>query len=127
MDKKLFFLYTLTVIILTILTACYSLPPVSPQSEQRVPIVAIVNNTGFDCYEIYVKPASDQSWGSDLLGSEILPNGETFRIRLTIPLGIADIYDIKIVDIDDDIYTKYRLQFANGANVVFTKRDASDY
>jgi len=110
-----------------VLSACTSLPPVKPQSELRAPIVAIVNNTGFDCYELYVKPASDQNWGNDLLGTEILPNKETFRIRLTIPLGIADIYDIKMVDIDDDIYTKYRLQLANGANVVFTKRDAADY
>jgi len=123
--KKLFLIN----IILTMLalTACASLPPVKPQSELRVPIVAIVNNTGFDCYELYVKSASDQSWGNDLLGTEILPSGETFRVRLTIPLSISDIYDIKMVDIDDDIYTKYRLRLANGANVVFTKRDASDY
>jgi len=123
--KKIFLIN----IILTMLalTACSSLPPVKPQSELRIPIVAIVNNTGFDCYELYAKPASDQNWGNDLLGTEILPNGETFRIKLKIPLGIADIYDIKMVDIDDDIYTKYRLQLANGSNIVFTKRDAGDY
>jgi len=109
------------------LSACSSLPPVKPQSESRVPIVAIVNNTGFECYELYVKMAADQDWGNDLLGAEILPNGQTFRIKLKISLSIADTYDIKMVDIDNDIYTKYRLRLENGANIVFTKRDASDY
>ena len=125
--NKLFLKLIITVFTLTVLTACSSLPPVKPQSDSRVPIVAIVNNTGFECYELYIKPASDQGWGNDLLGAEILPNGQSIRVKLIIPLGIADIYDIRMVDIDNDTYTKYRLHLANGSNIVFTKRDADDY
>jgi hypothetical protein len=119
--------FTLIVITGFLLNACYSLPPVSPPSASRIPVVAIVNNTGFECYSLYVKPAADHDWGNDLLGADVLPNGQSFRIKLAIPLSIADTYDIRMVDIDDDTYSKYRVQLANGSNIVFTKRDADEY
>jgi len=124
--NKLMAFTSLTVIFLTFFTVCTSLPPVTPQSELRVPIAAIVNNTGFDCYALYVKPATDGDWGADLLGAEILPSGQSFRIKLSIPLSIVDTYDIRMVDIDDDTYTKYRVQLANGSNIVFTRRDSDE-
>ena len=117
---------SILIILTALFTACTSLPPVTPQSESRMPIAAIVNNTGFECYELYVKPAADTDWGADLLGADILLNGQSFRIRLSIPLSIADTYDIRMVDIDKDTYTKYRVQLANGSNIVFTRRDSDD-
>ena len=127
MKKSTFYFTALTAIFSVFFASCYSLPPVKPQSESRVPIVAIVNNTGFECYELYVKPSTEQDWGADLLGKEILPSGQSFRIKLAIPLSISDIYDIRMVDSDDDSYTKYRVQLAHGSNIVFTKRDSDEY
>jgi len=123
MNKPIF--YICIIIIGLALAGCETVKT-SP-SASRLPIVAIVNNTGFDCYSLYVKPVTDEDWGIDLLRSSILPKGESFRIRLSIPLNIINRYDIRMVDSDDDTYTKYRLELANGSNIVFTNRDSDNY
>ena len=97
--------------------------PPAPVSASRNTIITIVNNTGYDCYYLFLRPITDEDWGNDLLGREILSKGETFRVRLPQSLNMADSYDIMMVDIEEDVYIKWRVPLANGANIVFTQRD----
>jgi hypothetical protein len=65
--------------------------------------VDITNRTGFIITHVYVSPGSSKSWEEDVLGTEVLPVGETRRVNLrgyTSP-----IFDIRLVDSDGDTYT----------------------
>lgn len=65
--------------------------------------VDITNRTGYTLYYMYVSPASSKSWEEDVLGEDVLMNGDTQRVTLT---GYTNPYfDIRLVDEDDDSYT----------------------
>jgi hypothetical protein len=65
--------------------------------------VTITNDLGaWDIYYVYVSPSDSDEWGEDLLGEEtILADGEEFSTEVT-----TGTYDIRVVDEDDDTYTK---------------------
>lgn len=58
----------------------------------------LVNKTGYEIKEIYVSPASENSWQQDLL-SEPLADGETLEISFS-PDSDAAKWDMKIVWVD---------------------------
>jgi hypothetical protein len=65
--------------------------------------VDITNKTGFTIFYVYVSPGKSKSWEEDVLGSNVLSNGETYRITLR---GYkSSIFDIRLVDEDGDSYT----------------------
>ena len=45
--------------------------------------VEITNQTGYTIMYMYVSPAKSDSWEEDVLGKEVLANGETRRVNLT--------------------------------------------
>jgi len=81
------------------------------------PSVTIVNNTGFDIYFLYVSHANSDGWEEDVLGNNILENGNS--IQVSLPRGGR--WDIKLEDEDGDSYTKYGIK-AN-SQTVFTLDD----
>lgn len=65
--------------------------------------VDITNNTGYVIHYIYVSPASANTWEEDVLGDDVLMDGESFRVNLN---GYnSPIFDIRLVDEDGDTYT----------------------
>lgn len=65
--------------------------------------VNITNNTGYTIYYIYISPDKSTSWEEDVLGEKVLMSGETRRVNL---YGYkSPIFDIRLVDEDDDSYT----------------------
>lgn len=42
--------------------------------------LTIVNNSGYDVITLNVSPTSEDSWGSDILGVDILPNGDSVEV-----------------------------------------------
>jgi len=116
--KKILFYVFILIVVLTV-SGCGT----TPSSSSRNPIITIVNNTGYDCLFLYVSPVTDEDWGDDVLGYDFLLNGDSYRVRLTQPLSIVDSYDIMLVDVDDDTYTKWGVKLSNGSNIVFTQRD----
>lgn len=65
--------------------------------------VEITNKTGYTIFYIYVSPDKSDSWEEDVLGEKVLMDGETRRINL---YGYkSPIFDIRLVDEDDDTYT----------------------
>ena len=66
-------------------------------------LLEIVNETGFTFYWIYVSHQSQDQWGIDRLGNDVLLDQETLRISLeNYPDGV---FDIRIIDEDNDTYT----------------------
>jgi len=90
---------------------------------QNLPSVRVVNNTGYDIYCIFASPSSDEEWGEDLLGDDILEDGQTATIRLPLPLSTNNVYDFGVLDEDDDVYYKWDVTVTNNARIVFTEDD----
>jgi len=90
---------------------------------QNLPSVRIVNNTGFSLYYIYASPAESDDWGDDLLGDDMLEDGDYITIKLPQPLNITNVYDFGVQDEDGDIYFKWEVTVANNARIVFTIDD----
>lgn len=78
--------------------------------------VDITNRTGYTIYYMYVSPASSSSWEEDVLGSDVLMNGDTQRVTLT---GYRSPYFyIRLVDEDDDSYTFWNIDVSRQDIVV---------
>lgn len=58
------------------------------------PSFNLVNRSGRTIFEAYASPASDSNWGQDRLGTNVVPAGRSFVIRL--PQGEC-IYDVRVV------------------------------
>lgn len=60
--------------------------------------INIINKSGWDLHEIYISPASQDDWGDDYLGSEILAQGDSLSLT-----GLASgKWDIRVIDEDGD-------------------------
>jgi hypothetical protein len=58
------------------------------------PSFQLVNRSNRTIYEAYASPATDNNWGPDRLGQNVVPAGRSFVIRL--PQGEC-IYDVRVV------------------------------
>ena len=68
--------------------------------------VTIVNDTGgWDIWYVYISPSTDDSWGDDWLGSDILYDGDSVEFNV-----YDGVYDIRLVDEDDDEYIRYGVE-----------------
>ncbi len=56
---------------------------------------AVVNRSGRTVRELYASPATQQSWGRDRLGEDVLPDGRTFAVRM--PSGSGCRTDLRVV------------------------------
>ena len=82
------------------LAAFAALPGVALAQGQQD--FALVNRTGYQIDEIYVGASSSSSWGRDLLGNNVLQNGQTFNVRFSSGTQECN-WDIKVVYNDGDV------------------------
>ncbi len=61
-------------------------------------VVKVVNQSLWDIHHLYLSSTSDNEWGPDQLGDEVISSGDSFQLH-GIP---CDDYDVKIVDEDGD-------------------------
>jgi hypothetical protein len=77
--------------------------------------VDIVNTTRYSVYYLQVRSAGN-AWGEDLLGDDVLDDGETFRVNLiNFP---SPIFDIRVEDDEEDVYTLFNVEVDDGAVAV---------
>ncbi|MDX1757222.1 MAG: hypothetical protein R3175_14290 [Marinobacter sp.] len=72
--------------------------------------VDVTNNTGYDIYYLYVSNARSDSWEEDVLGDDILEDGETVRVK--VHKQKTSVFDIRAEDEDGDTYTVWELDIA---------------
>ena len=94
-------------------------------AQEFFPEITIVNNTGYPIYEMYISPDFDDYWGNDWLKGRTVRNGESVTFRMEWPLFEASVYDICLVDTDDDTYTRMGVNImpTSGRRIVFTFDD----
>ena len=91
----------------------YALRCVGAAAQQPGARVDVTNNTGYTIMYLHVSPVASTSWEEDVLGSDVIGNGDTHRVNLR---GYASpMFDIRLTDSDGDTYT-FR-------NVDVSKRD----
>lgn len=64
------------------------------QAQTGDPSFNIVNRSGRVIYEAYASPSTDNNWGPDRLGQNVVPAGRNFVVRL--PQGEC-VYDVRVV------------------------------
>jgi hypothetical protein len=67
-------------------------------AAQGDPSFYVVNRSGQAINEIYVSPTREPYWGHDLLGRNVLPNGQSFPVRLAPTHGCR--FDVRVVYAD---------------------------
>jgi len=80
----------------------------------------LYNNTNRTITEVYCAPADDDEWGEDVLGVDVLQNGNSVEVsfdaayeKLLLAYGV-DKYDLKVV-------------FENGSNMVWKNLKLADF
>ena len=85
----------------------------SPQKVQRICAdqydldFELVNETGYDISEVFISPTKESSWGEDVMGEDILADGQSVDIFFTTKVK-AKKWDIYVTwvgyDSDEDVY-----------------------
>lgn len=57
----------------------------------------LVNESGVDIHQLYVSPSSQAAWGDDILGEEVLVDGNYADITFDAESD-AELWDLKAVD-----------------------------
>ena len=104
---------TLTLFALTLgLTGCIVIEDSNSSSNREVVTasssnsIRIVNNSNWDVMEIYVSPADENAWGSDLLDIELLEPGDSVTVE--VDFGV---WDIRCVDDAEMAHEYYDVVF----------------
>lgn len=80
----------------------------------------LVNKTGLTIDEVYLSPTSDDEWGEDVMGRDVLKNGERVDIKFSSEETECN-WDLKIVDEDEDSveWQKLNLCTANEITLMY--------
>ena len=60
----------------------------------------LVNNTGVEIHGVHIAPSESDNWGQDILGDQILEDGQTLTVQFTAQS--AELWDIRVLDEDGD-------------------------
>ncbi len=90
-------------IVLPILLLLLSITAMAQQNYY----VDVTNQTGYTIVYMYVSPGDARTWEEDVLGRDILRNGEMQRVNLYN--YHSPIFDIRLVDEDGDTYTFWNI------------------
>ncbi|MCU0889221.1 MAG: hypothetical protein MUC64_14650 [Rubritepida sp.] len=96
--------------------------PAQPQGQaQPAPQFTIKNDGEVTLYELYVARGGQgaRGWGNDRLGSEVVPPGESFRVRL--PAGFGCVVDIRIVFEGGEEEVRERIDVCRAREVAFAR------
>lgn len=67
----------------------------------------LVNKTGYDINAVFVSPTKEASWGEDIMGKDVLPDGESVNIIFSTK-ETAKKWDIYVTwvgyDSDEDVF-----------------------
>ena len=83
----------------------------------------LVNKTGLDIIEVYLSPTSEEEWGEDVMGKDILEHGA--KVDITFSSSETECnWDLKIVDEDDDEieWLKLNLCTANEITLLYENK-----
>lgn len=75
----------------------------------------LVNNTGYPIYVVNVSPASSNDWQNDILGSQVLGNGQYCEV--TFPTNGVQYWDLQAAFEDGSSLSWYNIDLLSVAQV----------
>lgn len=88
MNKKIYVLLLTVVFTCSFFTTVFAAPNLN---------FRLVNQTGFDLYEVYVSPGGTTDWGEDIMDADVIPNNSSVEITFA-PKTNSKIWDLRVVD-----------------------------
>jgi len=79
----------------------------------------VINRTGRTITHLYLSPTNDNEWGDDILGKDVLANGEECGIEFD-PNDEECAYDIKIIDGKEVAWTVTNVDLCKYTKVTFS-------
>lgn len=76
----------------------------------------LVNRTGLTIQEVYVSPTSDDEWGEDVMGRDVLRNAEAVDISFSRRETECH-WDLKVVDDDEDTVVWEKLNLCEASEI----------
>lgn len=82
----------------------------------------LVNKTGYAINEVYVSPTSANDWQEDVLGQDVLANGDNVHIRFNRSTSACN-WDLKIVydDKTSAEWTKFDLCTVSKISIMYNR------
>lgn len=70
----------------------------------------LINRTGYTIDEVYVSAANDNRWGEDVMGRDVLKNGESVEIKFSRSEDSC-VWDVKVVfdDKEEAVWEDFNL------------------
>lgn len=124
MNKNLKFYNIILYITLAVFTAFSFSSCAGIQGSPELPVITIVNNTGSSIWYIFISEITSFLKGDDWLDSDqIVGNGQSVKLKLMYPLDRVNVYSIKLVDSEGNLYIKTEVPVSNDSRIVFTSSD----
>jgi hypothetical protein len=76
----------------------FAVPAVAQDAKQDF---SLANKTGYELKALYVAPSKSDDWGDDILGQDVLSDGQTVNIHFS-PKVKTCTWDLKVTYTDDD-------------------------
>jgi hypothetical protein len=99
-----------------LLTLTAAITPTAPPAVQDY---GVINKTGMTITQLFLSPTADNEWGDDILGKDVLADGEECGIEFDKD-DEECAYDIKIVDGKDVPWTVTNVDLCKYTKVTFT-------
>jgi hypothetical protein len=80
---------------------------------------SVVNATGIDLYGVYVSESEDNSWGDDVIPSDLFDDGTTVEVTIPIEFDTMCIHDIKVTDSDGEAVVFPEIDFCEVSVLTF--------
>ncbi len=84
------------------------------------------NETGKTIKEVYIAPHSDEEWGEDVMGDDVLENGEEVDIEFD-PKEKADSWDMRVVFSDGKVTVWTKLMLTDITDVTLSYKDGKPW
>jgi hypothetical protein len=87
----------MNIVVPTVLLVLLAAGPVTAGEQDFI----LVNRTGVEIYELYIRPTGADDWQEDVLSVDTLPDGQEIEIDFA-PDEEADYWNIRVVDGEGD-------------------------
>ena len=78
------------------------------------------NHSDVDIAYVYVSPTASDDWGDDIMGTDIVPAGESVDVTFDTFDGTTCVYDIKVIGTGGEVGYLYKVDLCSISTVTFS-------
>jgi hypothetical protein len=81
---------------------------------------ALHNSSAVDIAYVYVSPSATDNWGDDIMGTGLLPAGQSVNVTFGKFDGSSCLYDVKVVGTSGEQGLLYKVDLCSATDVTFS-------